>query len=96
MEAFDRYYLSSSHHNNINNTKLLSFNRSIVFSINSNTHPNSATMKFSLAVAASMATASVASPIFGNHWGLKWGNKKEEVAAKGPCKSFASAISIHQ
>lgn len=44
-------------------------------------------MKFSLAVAASMATATMATPIFGDHkWGLKWGNKKEEVAAKGPCE----------
>ncbi|KAM0714790.1 hypothetical protein Q7P37_009254 [Cladosporium fusiforme] len=45
--------------------------------------PLPATMKFSLAVAASMATASMATPIFG-HWGQKWGNNKQEVAAKGP------------
>ena len=30
-------------------------------------------MKFSLAIAASMAASAMATPIFGKHWEDKWG-----------------------
>ena len=35
-------------------------------------------MKFTLAVAASMAATTMANPILGKHWGQKWGHKQEE------------------
>jgi len=35
-------------------------------------------MKFTLAVAASMAATTFANPILSKHWGQKWGHNKEE------------------
>jgi hypothetical protein len=35
-------------------------------------------MKFTLAVAASMAATTMANPIWGKHWGQRWGHNKEE------------------
>merc|ERR1712137_720277 len=45
---------------------------------------NSVNMKFTLAVAASMAATTMANPILGKHWGQKWGHKQEEVAQASP------------
>jgi len=35
-------------------------------------------MKFTLAVAASMAATTMANPIFSKHWGQRWGHNKAE------------------
>merc|ERR1712137_720923 len=45
---------------------------------------NSVNMKFTLAVAASMAATTMANPILGKHWGQRWGHNKAEVAESSP------------
>lgn len=56
-------------------------------------------MKFSLAVAASMAATTMASPIIGDifgskHWGNKWGNNKDEGKSSSPSSSHPSSLTL--
>jgi len=52
-------------------------------------------MKFSLAIAATMAASTMASPVWGKHWsekwGEKWGNNKDQ-STSSPYRSINPSI----